>query len=162
MLPTSELEQTLEQLIIAHTDLAQTLSIHTKAMSAMNLPEMERMASVCQRQRQNLAVLENRRMQLMQPLVRHLQLPAKATLRELAEAVPARKAQLLALRERLAHAVQSVHTSGVVASRISGAVVGHLNTALRLLSIAVKQGGTYNRSGNSPSPGRLGLVEAVG
>ncbi len=162
LVQTSELEQTLEQLIAAHAGLGKTLELHVKAMSAMNLDGMEQLAIVCQQQRHQLVLLEARRAQQMQLLTRQLKLPAKATLRELAEAIPHRCTPLLALRERMAVAAQSVHVSGVVASRVSGAVVGHLNTALRMLSVAVKQGGTYTRNGQSPSPGRLGLVEAVG
>jgi hypothetical protein len=49
-----------------------------------------------------------------------------------------------------------------VAGRLASAVLGHLNTALRLFAGAVGQAGVYTKAGVPKVANRIGVMEAVG
>ena len=49
-----------------------------------------------------------------------------------------------------------------IAGRLANAVLGHLNTAVRLIAGAVEQAGVYSKSGSPQIPVRIGAMEAVG
>jgi hypothetical protein len=47
-------------------------------------------------------------------------------------------------------------------SRLSNAVLGHLNTVLRLVASAVERAGVYTRQGVPRMASRIGSMDAVG
>jgi hypothetical protein len=48
-----------------------------------------------------------------------------------------------------------------VAGRVTGAFLGHLNTAVRLISGAVQHAGVYTKYGTPRVSQRIGVMEAV-
>jgi hypothetical protein len=49
-----------------------------------------------------------------------------------------------------------------VSGKVAGAVLGHLNTVVRLLAGAVERAGVYTKDGIPRVSGRIGIMEAVG
>jgi hypothetical protein len=101
-------------------------------------------------------------------LARELRLAVPAgqepTLSQLATAIgdsPARQ-RLLGRRDELRAVVGDVATASQVTGRIAGAMLGHLNSALRLLAAAMRDAGTYNRKGSPRCSGGLGAIELIG
>jgi hypothetical protein len=45
---------------------------------------------------------------------------------------------------------------------LAGAVLGHLNTVVRLIAGAVEQAGVYTKQGVPQVSARIGVIEAVG
>jgi hypothetical protein len=80
----------------------------------------------------------------------------------IAELYPQRRQQLLKLRQELMTAMQKVADRSFVANKVAGAVLGHLNTAMRILASAVGSGGIYTNRGTPKMARRIGTVEAVG
>ena len=58
--------------------------------------------------------------------------------------------------------MQQISNRVTVAGRLAGALLGHLNTAVRLIAGAVEQAGLYTRDGSPKVSGRIGVMEAVG
>jgi hypothetical protein len=160
--PISELEQTLVRLIQEHRALLECLIAHQAAMKAMDPPAMERAGRRQETARLRIASLEQRRTVLTAQRARELRLAGKVTLADLAKADRQRGAALLKLRNELKQAVEDVSRRSQVASRLAAAVLGHLNTAMRLLGGAMEQAGVYTKSGSPRVSGRIGVMEAVG
>jgi hypothetical protein len=160
--PISELEQTLVRLIQEHGALLECLTAHQAAMKAMDTSAMERAGRRQETVRLRIASLEQRRAILTAQRARELRLAGKVTLAELAKADRQRGVALLKLRNELKQAVEDVSRRSQVASRLAAAVLGHLNTAMRLLGGAMEQAGVYTKSGSPRVSGRIGVMEAVG
>jgi len=69
---------------------------------------------------------------------------------------------LLQLRDQLRAIMREIADRAVVAGRLAQAVLGHLNTAMRLFADAVGQAGTYTKYGVPRVSARIGVMEAVG
>jgi hypothetical protein len=69
---------------------------------------------------------------------------------------------LLKLRQELKAVIGQVQTRTHVAGRLASAVVGHLNTVVRLLAGAVEKAGLYTKQGIPQVSSRIGVMEAVG
>jgi hypothetical protein len=161
-IPLAELELTLEQLIAEHEKLLRNIELQQKAMKKLDSRELEIVAQQQEASRLRIASLESRRRVLMSQLAQSMRLGPKATLMQVAEANPTARPRLLSLRDRLKKAALAVSSKAQVASRVAGAVLGHLNTAVRLISGAVEQAGLYTKNGTPQTSTRIGLLEAVG
>jgi hypothetical protein len=84
------------------------------------------------------------------------------TLKRLAELHPPRRAALLKLRGELREVAEAISERTKVSGRVTRAVLGHLNKAIRLLANAVERAGVYTRHGVPRMPRRIGAMEAVG
>jgi hypothetical protein len=80
----------------------------------------------------------------------------------LAAVFPQRREPLFALRDALRDVMEKIQTKATIASRLAGAVLGHLNTAVRLLAGAVEHAGIYTKNGTPRVAARIGAIEAVG
>jgi hypothetical protein len=109
-----------------------------------------------------IAALDGKRKTLVNQLAAMVKLPANTTLKRLAEAIPQHKQALLSLRDQLKAKVTEVATRSTVAGRVAGALLGHLNTVVRLLAGAVEQAGIYTKQGTPQVSTRIGVIEAVG
>jgi hypothetical protein len=69
---------------------------------------------------------------------------------------------LLGKRDVLRTLAGDVALRANVANKLAGAVLGHLNTAVRAIAGAVKNAGVYTKSGAPRVTGRIGVIEAVG
>lgn len=157
-----ELENVLGHLIEEHRRMLALVDAQQAAMKAMALDEMESASHRQESSRLRIAGLENRRRLLVQQLARLARLNGNVTLAQVAEAFPANKARLLSLRDDLKKLMTQIAERTNIAGKVASAVLGHLNTAVRLFASAVGQAGTYTKSGVPRVSGRIGVMEAVG
>jgi len=158
----SELEAVLQQLIAEHRKLQTYLDAHLEAMKRMDVRAMDESAVLQEASRIRIVMLEKQRRLLAAQLGNLLKLGANPTISKIAAAFPARGPQLMKLRTDLKQAMQAAQSGAVVASRVAGAVLGHLNTALRLFAGAVEKAGVYTKQGVPKVSARIGVMEAVG
>jgi hypothetical protein len=90
------------------------------------------------------------------------QLKTEPKIPQLAEMFPQRRVQLLKLRADLEKVMKEIESKSYVASRLASAVLGHLNTAMRILAGAVGGAGVYTNRGVAKMTRRIGVMEAVG
>ena len=95
-------------------------------------------------------------------LAKMLRIEGDLTISRLSAAFPAKAQTLTSLRNDLKTAMQAVQSKAHIASRVAGAVLGHLNTAVRLLAGAVEKAGVYTKQGVPKVASRIGAMEAVG
>ena len=69
---------------------------------------------------------------------------------------------LLKLRDELKKTIEQIQTRTHIAGRFAGAVLGHLNTVVRLIAGAVERAGIYTKNGVPQVSNRIGVMEAVG
>jgi hypothetical protein len=106
--------------------------------------------------------LENTRKALITRLMKENKLTGEITISRLAQAFPQRGPGLLLLRDELKKIVQQIQHRSHVAGRLAGAVLGHLNTVVRLIAGAVERAGIYTKRGVPQMSNRIGVMEAVG
>lgn len=158
----SELEGLLQQLIAEHQKLLRFVEVHQLAMRAMDLKAMDIAANQQEACRLRIATIDNKRRLLVVVLARQVNMQGEPTVSRLAEAYPQRRTELLALREQLRGAITDVSSKTHVAGKLAGAVLGHLNTVVRVIAGAVEQAGVYTRQGTPRVATRIGVMDAVG
>jgi hypothetical protein len=156
-----ELENVLRQMIAEHRAMLKELDAHQAAIRALDLPGMNQSAAAQETIKSRIAMLENKRRLLVQIEARNLRLPGTATLMQIAEADPSRRDALLALRQELRDVAAQIADKTHIAGRVTGAILGHLNTAVRLISSTVQHAGTYTKHGTPRVSQRIGVMEAV-
>src|SRR5699024_9243792 len=112
--------------------------------------------------RLRIATLDVKRRNLAIQIGKLIRLPGEPTLAQLSQAFPARAVPLRHLRDELRTLVLAIQSRTTVGARLAGAVLGHLNTAVRLIAGAVQQAGVYTRNGTPKVAARIGAIEAVG
>jgi len=157
-----ELEQTLRQLVNEHQRLLGLVDAHNAAMKVLDLARMDEAAAQQEATRLRIATLENRRRGLVSQLGRAHKLEGKVTVQRLSELYPQQGPNLLKLRDDLKAIITHLGTRTHVAGKVAGAVLGHLNTVVRLLAGAVEQAGLYTKQGVPRVSQRIGVMEAVG
>jgi len=158
----NELETLLGRLIVEHEKLLHQLESHHGAMKRLDLKAMEQAGHAQEDTRVRIATLETRRKLLVAQAAASLRLPPTSTLAQLADAAGPLRAKLLALREKLKGLINQVSSRAYIAGRVAGAVLGHLNTAVRLIAGAVEQAGLYTKQGVPKVSTRIGVLEAIG
>jgi hypothetical protein len=66
------------------------------------------------------------------------------------------------LRTQLKDLVQQVATRAQISNKLAGAVLGHLNTVVRLLAASIEKAGLYTKNGIPKMSARIGVMEAIG
>src|SRR4051812_6128843 len=158
----TQLQVILQQLIAEHEKLLAHLASQQVAMKKLDLPAIDQLTGLADASRMRIAALDVKRKTLVNQLAAMLKLPANATLKKLAELLPQHRQTLLSLREQLKAKVTEVATRSTVAGRVAGALLGQLNTVVRLLIGAAEQAGTYTKQGTPQVSSRIGVIEAVG
>ena len=161
----SDLESVLQGMAAEHRKLAAHLEAHHAAMKAFDVKAIEDLAKLQDATRQRIAAWETRRKAAVVHLARSIRpspSPDDLTLRRLAELFPQRRDALLKLRQELKDATDAVAARSRVAGKVAAAVLGHLNTAVRLLAGAIEKAGVYTRQGTPHVSRRIGVMEAVG
>jgi FlgN protein len=156
-----ELQSVLELLIEEHRRLLGEVDRHRAAIQAIDVPAMEASRGRQEALRAKVAALEARRKMLMDQISAAHRTPGM-TLGALAELYPPLRQKLLAQREELHGIVQQISQRSQVAGRVAGAVLGHMNTVVRLLAGAMRQAGVYTKQGVPQTAPRIGVIEAVG
>jgi hypothetical protein len=158
----SQLQLILQQLISEHERLLAHLNAQQVAMKKMDLNAIDQLTALQDSTRMRIAALDSKRKTVVNQLALILKLPGTPTLSRLAESLPQHKQNLLALRDRLKSKVTEVAGKSTIAGRVAGALLGHLNTVVRLLAGAVEQAGLYTKQGTPQVSSRIGVMEAVG
>lgn len=158
----AELEQILAQLVGEHRKLLDQIDQQQAAMRTMRSDLMTDLTNRQETTRLRIATLDVKRRTLAQQIAKLVRIPGEPTLAKLAEVFPQRKNILLGQRDELRELMVTIQTRTTIAARVAGAVLGHLNTAVRLIAGAVQQAGVYTKNGTPRVAARLGAIEAVG
>ena len=157
-----ELETILQQLVAENRKLLLHLEAHLAAMKKLDRKAMDEAAAQQEASRVRIAILENRRRAMTAQLAKILRVEGDLTISRLSAAFPAKAQALTSLRNDLKTAMQAVQGKAYIASRVAGAVLGHLNIAVRLLAGAVEKAGVYTKQGVPKVASRIGVMEAIG
>jgi hypothetical protein len=158
----SDLEQTLAQLIAEHRKLLAHVDAQQTAMRALDLNAMDVAVHAQEACRLRIATLETKRRQAVLLLTRGMKVEHPVTITKVAGLYPARRDALLKLRDDLKDVATRISTRSKVAGKLAGAVLGHLNTVVRMLAGAVERAGVYTKDGIPRVSQRIGVMEAVG
>jgi hypothetical protein len=161
----SELETVLQNLLVEHRKLLKLVEAQEVAIRSMDLKAMDACAAQQEAARLRVTALENQRKSVVTQLARTMRIDPNTdglTLRRLAELHPPRQAALLKLRADLREVAVAISDRTKVSGRVTRSVLGHLNTAVRLLASAVERAGVYTRHGVPRVARRIGGMEAVG
>jgi hypothetical protein len=158
----SDLEAALGGLVAEHRKLLEQVRAHEAALRAFDLKGMEMAAAQQEATRLRITTWENRRRAVVSQLAKALRLEPNVTLARLAALHPLRRDALLNLRDELKGLAEQIAGRTKVSGRIAAAVLGHLNTAVRLLAGAVEKAGVYTKQGVPQVTRRIGVMEAVG
>lgn len=158
----SELENLLTQLIAEHRRLLAQVERHAEAMKKIDLPTMEDAGRQQEACRLRIISMEQRRRYLMQQISRAVNQPGELTLPLLAGMFPAKSASLLKLRAELKGIAEQIAKRARISSKVAAAVLGHLNTAVRLVAGVVERAGLYTKKGIPRASRRIGMMETVG
>ncbi len=157
-----DLESILQQLIVEHRKLLRHLDAYQTAMKTMALDAMDKAANLQEASRMRIAALENGRRMVVLEIARQNKLTGEMTMARLALVFPQRGEALLKLRDELKKTILHIQTRTHIAGRLAGAVLGHLNTVMRLIAGAVERAGVYTKTGAPQMSNRIGVMEAVG
>jgi len=158
----SELESILSQMIVEHKKLLDHLTTQQAAMTTCDLKKMDESRTLAEACRLRILGLDQRRRVVVGQIAVQLKLGADVTLGQIAASYPPRAQALLALRRDLKAAAEQVKARAYIAGRVAGAVLGHLNTVVRLIAGAVGKAGLYNKRGVPRIANRIGVMERVG
>jgi hypothetical protein len=156
------LAECLRGLVEEHRRLLDLVIRHHAAMKVLHSAAVESIGQLQEQSRARIMQMEARRRLTAAALARQGKLAGEPTLSRLATAFPTHRAKFLALRDELKALATEVQQRTSIAARIAQAMIGHLNTAVRLLAGAVERGGTYTKQGAPKLTRRMGSIEAVG
>lgn len=158
----SELEILLGQLVAEHRRLLAQVERHAEAMKKIDLPAMEDSGRQQEACRLRINAMEQRRRLLVQQISRAANQPGELTLPLLAGMFPAKAGSLMKLRAELKALAEQIAHRTRVSGKVAAAVLGHLNTAVRLVAGAVERAGLYTKKGIPRASRRIGMMETVG
>lgn len=157
-----ELETLLQQLIDEHHKLLGHVERHQASMKALDLKAMDDSIRLQEAGRLRIAGLEVKRRNVVLQIGRAHRMANAPSLSDIAAMYPPSAAKLTKLRDELKAAIVKIQTKTHVAGRLASAVLGHLNTVVRLLAGAVEKAGLYTKQGVPQVSSRIGVMEAVG
>ena len=158
-----DIETLLQSLIGEHRKLLAQVEAQHAAMRVMDLEAMDAARNQQEAARLRIAGIESRRRAVVAQLAKALRVePAALTLAKLAELHPPRRDALLKARKDLKELAETIARRTHVSGRLAGAVLGHLNTVVRLLAGAVERAGLYTKHGVPQVSARIGRMDAVG
>ena len=158
----TELEVTLQQLTAEYNRLMKHMDAHQAAMKSFDLSAMDAAAHQQEASRLRIGMLENKRKNLVNQIGKLLKHDGQLTITRIAEMNPQRGPLLMKLRDELKSTVQQASAKSHIAGKLAGAVLGHLNTVVRLLAGSVENAGVYSKHGVPQVSARIGVMEAVG
>lgn len=157
-----ELETLLVQLIDEHKKLLAHLNKHQAAMKSFDLKAMDEQTRLEEAARIRITGLETKRRGLITTIARAHRMTQMPTLPDIAAMYPQASGKLIKLRDELKATIQTVQSRTHIAGRVAAAVMGHLNTVMRLVAGAVEKAGIYTNQGIPRVSARIGVMEAIG
>lgn len=158
----ADLEMILQQQVNEHKKMLALVETHQLAMKKFDLKVMEDVGHLTESCRMRIATLEYKRKALTLQIAKALKIAGEMKITQIADLYPAQKPSLMKLRTELRSLMDQISRKNFIASRVAGAVLGHLNTAVRLLAGAVEKAGLYTKQGVPKVSARIGVMEAVG
>jgi hypothetical protein len=159
----ADLEAVLAQLVAEHKNLLANLQRQQDAMRKLDVESLETATAAQEAARLRIASIEVRRKLVIGQIAKLARLDERQlTLAKLADLHPPRKAQLLMIRKELKDITVQISNCSQVASRVAVAILGHLNTVVRIVAGAVEKAGLYTKQGVPRVSARIGVMEAVG
>jgi hypothetical protein len=160
--PILELENLLPQLVAEYSRLAAAAQRYQLAMRALDTAAMDALQQEQERLRMRLAQMEVRRRATLQSIARFYKLDHLPTLSEIASLDAGRAGEIRRLQKELREVTARLQRHTSVSQRLAGALLGHLNGAVKLFAGVTQQPSTYTRHGGPKITGRIGGLEAVG
>jgi hypothetical protein len=157
-----ELESALQMLVAEHRKLLAFMDAQQAAMRVLDLNAMDVAINGQEGCRLRIATLETKRRGIVSLLTRGQKIEQPVTITTLAALYPQRRDALHKLRDELRAVATTISSRGKISGKLAGAVLGHLNTVVRLLAGAVERKGVYTKNGNPHLSSRIGVMEAVG
>jgi hypothetical protein len=158
-----ELENVLQSLAVEHRRLLAHVESQQTAMKAFDLKGMDDARNQQEASRLRVTALENKRRVIVTQMAKAMRADAHTlTIARIAQLQPAYRERLFKLRDELKTIVAQIGARTHVAGRLASAVLGHLNTVVRLLAGAVEKTGVYTKQGVPRVSSRIGVMEAVG
>ena len=158
-----ELENILQLLVAEHRRLLVHVEAQQAAMKVFDLKAMDDARNQQEASRLRVTALENKRRVIVAQMAKAMRADAHTlTIARIAQLQPAYRERLFKLRDELKTIVAQIGARTHVAGRLASAVLGHLNTVVRLLAGAVEKTGVYTKQGVPRVSSRIGVMEAVG
>jgi hypothetical protein len=156
-----DLEAVLEQLIDEHRKLLAQVERQFDAVKNYQPREMVDIAALQDATRLRVLKLDSQRRVLTQQIARLYKIEGELTISKLMEMFPAEAPKLGRQRDELRQLMETIRSRTRICGRVASAVLGHLNTVVRLLAGAVERAGVYTKSGMPRVSARIGAMEAV-
>jgi hypothetical protein len=158
----ADLQSLLRQIADEHRKLLGQMEAQHAAMKRFDAPAMADLVNQQEATRLRINQLEIRRKAMTRALMQAARLAEEPTLTRLAELFPPYAPALLKIRDELRDLAGAIADRGKGSTRLASSVLGHLNTAIRLLAGAVERAGVYTRQGVPRVASRIGVMDAVG
>lgn len=158
----TQLEMILAQLIEEHSRVLAIVTVQhdaVKSLASQKLADSTNRLDAC---RVRLGQIEQRRRAQVIVIAKLVNGTPQMTITQIAAAFPQHAAKLTALAIELKAAIHQVQEHTHVIAKVSMAVLGHLNGALRAFARAVGSANTYTKSGVPKVANRIGVINAVG
>ena len=126
-------------------------------MRAFDLKTMDGVVRLAEATRLRITAMDSKRRALITAIARAHRMSQMPTLPDIATMYPPSAPKLLKLRDELKSAIQSVQKRSNIAGKVASAVLGHLNTVVRLLAGAVEKAGLYTKQGIPQVSSRIGV-----
>jgi len=147
--------------VAEHEKLLSLLEEQHQALRALDAHRVQELSAKQESSRLRIAGLESRRRLVVQQLCLASRMIGEPTIARLAATFPQAGAPLLALRDKLRLLAAAVSNRAQIAGKVAGALLGHLNTVVRLVSGVTEQARLYNKQGVHAVSSRIGAMEAV-
>jgi hypothetical protein len=163
----SDLHAILTQLIAEQRRLLDLLVAQHSAMKKFDINAMADLMPRQEMTRLRITDLENKRLEnkrraTMRQITVSLKLQQEPRLVRLAELFPNLAEPLLKARQELRDLAEQITQRTQGSGRLASAVLGHLNTVVRILAGAAQRAGLYTRQGIPRIGTRIGVMDAVG
>jgi len=158
----ADLESVLANLIVENRKLLKLIEAQQGAMKHFKLDLMEEITLQQEKLRLRIVSLDTQRKSIVVQIVKQNRIDGEVTISRLAELYPPRKEALLKLKDELRKIIGQIQMRGTVAGRLAGAVLGHLNTVVRMVSGVVERAGVYTKNGTPQVSRRIGVMDAIG
>jgi len=156
-----ELQTVLAQLIDEHRKLLKEIDLHEKAIKKVDVKAMEISRLRQEAMRTAISVTDAKRKRCTDLAAAELRITSP-TVTRLAEVAGQFKPKLLAQRDELRDVISQITHRNHIAGRVASALLGHMNTVVRLMAGAMQQAGVYTKQGLPVVVPRLGALEAIG
>jgi hypothetical protein len=157
-----DLQTLLRQIADEHRKLLGQMEVQHEAMKRFDAPAIADLLNQQEASRLRINHLELRRKAMTRALMQTARLTEEPTITRLAELFPPYAPELIKTRNELRLLAGAIADRGRGSTRLASSVLGHLNTAIRLLAGAVERAGVYTRQGVPRVASRIGVMDAVG